>query len=356
MANIDRIVNVQIALRTAGVRAQTFSDLLLLGEHEGADRVSVITGSDQLLEAPFDLETTDPLYLAAQVAFSQIPGPSRLFIGRRDAAQPVNEALAACAVDSGDWYAFTEVSHSIADLSLAAAWAEANTKLFLTAISDIDVTTTSGDEPATALMVGNFFRTAWWYNSDPLQFPEVAAAARAFTILPGGETWANQRLQAVTSPALSETAYINITAKNGNTFERFTGGISMSQNGLTAGGEWIDVIRFRDWLCEEIRINVFNLMVDNRIPYTDPGIASVRQRIIQALDLGQRRGGIPPTVKDPDRDAVIYGYTTSVPRADEISVSDKAARILRDMKFTARLSGAIHAVTINGTLTYDAIG
>ncbi len=356
MANIDRIVKVSIALRTAGVRQQTFSDLLLLGQHNGPNRVDVITNADDLLDLSYGIGINDPLYKAALVGFSQIPGPSRLFVGRRDAGQPVQTALAACAVANNDWYGFTEVSHTEADLIPAAAWAEANTKLFLTAINDVDVTNTSGTEPATALKTSNFFRTAWWFNADPSQFPEVAAASRAFTIMPGGETWANLRLQAVTAPPMTETAYLAVTAKNGNTFEQFRN-ISITQNGITAGGEYIDIIRGRDWLCEELRSNVFNKFVDNRIPYTDLGIAVIRQGITQALDLGVRRGLIAERAIDPDNDQrVIPSYTVTVPSVINISTSDKAARILRDVKFTARLAGAIHAVEISGTLTYDNIG
>jgi hypothetical protein len=355
MANIDRIVSVQIALKTAGVRQQSFSDAMLMGVHNGGDRISIITGADELLTG-YGLDNTSRLYLAAQVFFSQIPSPNRLYIGRRDNGEPVNTALAACAAADNTWYGFSEVSHSEADLTLAAAWTEANTKLFLTALSDVDITNTSGAEPATALKTSNFFRTAWWYNIDPLQFPEVAAMSRAFTIPPGGETWADMQLAAVTAPPLSETAYVNITAKNGNTFEPFRN-VSITQNGITAAGEWIDVIRFRDWLCEEIRTNTFNSFIDTRIPYTDAGIAIIHQGLIQALDLGVRRGGIAPPVPANDfRGTVIPSYTTSVPRATDASSSDRAARILRDVRFTARLSGAVHAVQVNGSLTYDQIG
>lgn len=354
MANIDRIARVTIALRTAGVRQQTFSDLMLLGLHTGTDRISIITESDELLTG-FGIDETNDLYLAAQVAFSQTPGPARLFIGRRDVAETVTQALAACATANNDWYAFSEVSHTEADLTLAAAWAEANTKLFLTALSDVDITATTGAEPATALKTSQFFRTAWWYNIDPNQFPEVAAAARAFTILPGGETWANMQLAAVDAPPMTETAYINITAKNGNTFEPFRN-LAITQNGITAGGERIDVIRFRDWLCEEIRSSTFNTFVDRRIPYTDDGIGIIHQAMRKALDLGVRRGGIAPPEKDPNAERMIPSYTTSVPSALQVSASDKNARILRDVKFSARLAGAIHAVEIFGELTYDNIG
>jgi hypothetical protein len=48
-----------------------------------------------------------------------------------------------------------------------------------------------------------------------------------------------------------------------------------------------------------------------------------------------------------------YGYTIEVPLAASISANQKASRILNDVKFTARLAGAIHVVNIVGSLTYE---
>ena len=43
--------------------------------------------------------------------------------------------------------------------------------------------------------------------------------------------------------------------------------------GKTGGGEWIDVIRFRDWLQNDMQVRVVNLLIVNpKIPYTDNGI------------------------------------------------------------------------------------
>ena len=356
MANIDRIVNVLIALRTGGVQQQSFSDFMIMGTHTGTDRVNIITSADDLLEAPFSLATTSALYKAALVWFSQIPHPPQLYVGRRDAAEAAVDALAAIRAENDGWYGFTDTGHVEADTLLIAPWAEAQTKLFLTAISSADAIGTSTSDTATALKTANYFRTAWWYHTNIAAFPEVAMASKMFTILPGGETWANQRLAGVPVTPLTETQYTNLKGKNGNSFEPFRN-LSLSQNGKVAAGEWIDVIRFRDWLTEEIRTEVLNLLVDNRVPYTDPGIAAVRQRMIAALDLGVRRGGIAPEAIDPDdNDRVIPSYTTTVPALANISSSDKAARFLRDVKFTARLAGAIHTVQINGELTYDNIG
>ena len=129
--------------------------------------------------------------------------------------------------------------------------------------------------------------------------------------------------------------------------------MSITQNGKVAAGEWIDVIRFRDWLQEEMTVNIFNALVNSdKIPYTDTGIAIIENQMRAALRLGQTRGGIAPTEYDEDGNENL-GFTIEVPLASSISANTKASRILEDVKFTARLAGAIHAVDIKGSLTYE---
>jgi len=357
MANIDRIVKVSIQLRTAGITAVNFNDLLLFGpfvKPSGSTaNVYIITDPDELVET-FGVLVTDPMYHAALAFFSQIPHPARMFIGHDNNAANVDIDLIAINDENSDWYGICDVLHNENRVLDIAAWVEAHEKIFVTTLSDADNTTAAATDTtsiAYQLMNGNYFRTAWWWNPDPLQFPDVAITSKSFTKYPGQETWANQRLAGVTSTFLSETIAINIFAKNGNTFEPFRN-ISITQQGKTSGGEWIDVIRFRDWLCEEIKIRIFQQMVDNRIPYTDPGIAIIRSRLQQALDFGVKRGGIAPPEVDIDGNYV-PSYVIEVPLSMTISSNDKANRILRDVYFTARLAGAIHVVEIQGTLTYD---
>ena len=362
MANLSRISSVQITLATAGLRQQSFSDLLLMGTHTGPNRVDVITSAEDLLTG-FGLDDTSLLYQAAQVAFSQEPCVNRLYIGRRDALEAANTALSACLGANDEWYGIALVDHVAADLLPAAAWAEANSRLLGAVITDPDVAAASGDEPATALMTGQYFRTAWWYHTSATAWPEVAAMSKGFTVPPGGGgegvreggTWANMQLRAVPAVRLTETQYTNIRTRNGNTFEPFRN-LSLTQGGKTAGGEWIDIIRGRDWLCEEIRINTVLLFVDRRIPYTDAGIAAVRQRVDQSLALGVRRGLIAPREIDPDTGKEIPSYVITVPSAVQVSQNDKANRILRDLTFRARLAGSIHVSELRGSLQYDAIG
>lgn len=450
MANIDRIVNVQIALNTTGVFQNGFSTLLVVGPHVNTlNRVTIYTSVDAMLEDGFTED--DALYRAVSDGFSQTPRPRQIKVGRRnvsgveiavktlgassaytvtiavkdasgnvvekaythqnnngsisdiltglaekiaedtaaavtatatgdvlallskdparairvkisemlmmtlsESTESIAETMAAVTGEDNDWYGWSLTSRKPEDILAAADWTEAHVKLLGTAVSGAGVKDSAVENDiGSQLMKGNYYRTHWWYHKDAAtDFPEVAVAARCFAIEPGGETWANKKLVGVTTDTLNETEYNAITKKNGNTFELFRN-VSITQNGKTAAGEWIDVIRFRDWLQEQITVNVFTLLVNrDKVPYTDNGIALIENQVRAALELGQRRGGIVPTEYD-EAGNENPGYKIEVPLVANIPLNDKANRVLNDMKFTARLAGAIHVVNISGSLTYE---
>ena len=449
MANLDRVVNVQISLNTTGISTEGFSTLLCVGAHAHTlPRVSVYTSASDMIADGFS--DTDPLYLMVADAFSQTPKPSMVKVGRRqvsavditvakvtsagvytvkvnslnansetvtqtytytnsggtasaiatalqnlisndtkavvtatvtnevitvtgktDAAfaieitnnmtqtvktvdETIAETMTAITGYDNDWYGWALADRTPENIIAAANWTETVRKLFGTSIAEAGAyNPESITDTGYLLYNGNYYRTHWWYHKDAnTDFPETAVMARCFAIEPGGETWANKKLAAVTADGLTEGQYQAITNKNGNTFERFRN-VSITQNGKVAAGEWIDVIRFRDWLQEEITVNVFNALINrDKIPYTDEGIAVVEAQIRKALQLGVRRGGIAPDEYDENGNTNL-GYTVEVPLAASISANQKASRVLNDVKFTARLAGAIHVVKITGSLTYD---
>lgn len=356
MAKIDRIVNVQIDLRTAAITERSFSDMLILGETDvfSSTRTQIITGADQLLD--LGMLESDPIYLAAADAFSQIPSVNQVYIGRIDsvAMESVTDALAAASAEQSGWYGLILASRVDADILEAADWVEANEKLFLFSTPD-PLALDPGDSTSILSQIkdGNYFRTSGWYHADAAtDFLDAAIMSTSFTKTPGSETWANQRLGGVTTDKITPTEALAVLGKNGNTFEAFRN-IVITQGGKVGGGEWLDVIRFRDWLAEQIKLNVFGLLVDNRIPFTDEGIGQVKSKLIEALDYGVRVGGIAPEEVDGDG-KMIPSYTISMPRSFEIPFNQKANRTLQDIKFTARLAGAIHIVDgIDGVLTYE---
>ena len=449
MANLDRVVNVQISLNTTGISTEGFSTLLCVGAHAHTlPRVTTYTSASDMIADGFS--DTDPLYLMVADAFSQTPKPSMVKVGRRqvsalditvakvmsagvytvkvnslnansetvtqtytytnsggtasaiatalqnlisndtnavvtatvtnevitvtgktDAAfaievtnnmtqtvktvdETIAETMTAITGYDNGWYGWALADRTPENIIAAANWTETVRKLFGTSIAEAGAyNPESITDTGYLLYNGNYYRTHWWYHKDAnTDFPETAVMARCFAIEPGGETWANKKMAAVTADGLTEGQYQAITNKNGNTFERFRN-VAITQNGKVAAGEYIDVIRFRDWLQEEITVNVFNALINrDKIPYTDEGIAVIEAQIRQALQLGVRRGGIAPDEYDENGNTNL-GYTVEVPLAASISANQKASRVLNDVKFTARLAGAIHVVKITGSLTYD---
>ena len=447
MANLDRIVNVQIHLNTTGISREGFSTGIIVGAHSHTlNRVEIYTSIDAMESDGFT--TADSLYQAANDYFAQTPRPREVKIGRlkcdsvievadvlplgtytiliqtkdadsntietpytfqntnltetdilsnlanlintdsavvtaevigdtlkisantgEDYAVKISDNLTMSAVDStesiatamakivaedNDFYGIMMTSRKQEDILAMADWTEAHNKLFVTAISESGAKdNTSITDTGYKLYDGNYFRTAWFYHEKAeSDFPDCAVVAKCFSFMPGQETWANKRLAAVVPNKITETEAQAIFNKNGNTFENVRN-IAITQNGKVASGEWIDILRFRDWLVEEIQTRVFNAITNvGKIPYTDAGIAVIEAQIRSALTLGQQRDGIAPTEYTENGERNL-GFTIEVPLASSISAGQKASRILEDVKFTARLAGAIHIVEIVGSLTYE---
>lgn len=304
-----------------------------------------------VMEDELVIKSTDP-----KTSFSVVPN-GKLEVSAQEPASGIDltENMTMICNADNDFYGICYVDRTEDAVLAMAEWTEAHTKLYGVAVSaagakNAEITNDIGSK----LQAANYFRTYWYYHAHTNEYPEAAVAARCFAIDPGGETWANKKLASITTDNLTETEYKAITAKNGNTFEKFRN-VTITQNGKTAAGEWIDVIRFRDWLVETIQTEEFSMLINrDKLPFTDGGIGLVESTLNAVLVLGQKRGGIAPDELD-EENRVILGYKISVPKAASISANVKAQRVLRDVKFTARLAGAIHAMEIKGALTYENI-
>lgn len=354
MANIDRIINVSIALNTTGISSNGFNTLLIAYPHEvETARVLTITDADELLDLGFTSDSV--VYLAASQAFSQTPHYKQVKVGKMELDGTIADSMAKIVAADDDWYGICYPERTQAKILEMAAWTESHTKLFGTSVSEADAVNAEAiSDTGYKLQEKNYYRTFIFYHkAADKEFPEAALMSRCFTVYPGGETWANKKLSGITYDGLTETEYVAVTKKGYNTFERFADSVSITQNGKVTAGEWIDVIRFRDWLTETIKTEEFTMLINReKLPYTDAGIAMVESVLNKVLQLGQTRGGIAPTEYDEDGNKIV-GYKISVPLASSISANVKAKRVLQDVSFVARLAGAIHAVEIKGSLTYE---
>jgi hypothetical protein len=244
------------------------------------------------------------------------------------------------------WYALSCTDRTVSTVLSIAAWVESQTLIFGTASDDANIINlqVGVDTTSIAAQLQNlgYSRTFCMYHQDAASiYPECAWFGAVLPMTPGSETWKFKQLAGIPYSPLTTNQDVNALAKNCNTYE-FIGGVGITQNGTMAVGEYIDIQRGLDWLTSVIIQNVYGLLVNSpKVPYTNAGITSVQSQIQMALQQGVDNNFL---TDDP-------AFTVTVPLAQNISSADKAARILRNVLFTATLAGAIQSVTINGTVS-----
>lgn len=270
------------------------------------------------------------------------------------ASSAVADDLNAINDEDSSWYGLVMVERVKQTQLDAAEWTEANDKLFITATDESDALNPAiTTDLISTLKNTRYFRTAVLFHTNAAtEYPDAAWAGRVFTIQPGGETWALKQLASVTPSSLTSTQKQTVVNKGGNTFEFYQEQIALTNPGKVAAGEWIDVIRFRDWLKDTIQVNLTQMMLNrDKIPYTDAGIQLCVNNLRKSLQEGQNVGGIAPDELDANNNTV-PGFVITYPRSVELSPSIKASRVL-SLGFTARIAGAIHVVEISGAIAYE---
>lgn len=374
-SNLDRICTVDISLASPISNDASFDNILIIGpaiESPKGDvpAVGVYTSLEELTELGFVAtgDNADPIGIAARVAFSQSPKPHEVYVatvgevttdsddGTVTTKQSVTEVLTN-ALGTNGWYCICPVGLDKEQVKEIIQWTETQTKL----CGYID------DDPDNPIVdAGLYLRSYPAYpkvtpGQSDAEVPEenkygmaVAMAAKAMNFHAGTETWALKQLATVTPSKLTST-FIKKLEEANFSYLMTVASKNITQGGKTNGGEWIDIIRFRDWLQNDMQVRVVNLLVVNpKVPYTDSGIALVQNQMIASLKDGQKYDGIAPTEYDEDGNPN-PGFTTSVPLSSSLTSSQKASRVLTDCSFTARLAGAIHVVEIKGCLTYESL-
>lgn len=195
-------------------------------------------------------------------------------------------------------------------------------------------------------------RTAVFYHgSSATEYPDAAFLGVIATRIPGSYTGAYKTLRSVSVTELTPTNAVNAHDKNVNTYEEI-GEVNVTRYGTTAEGEYVDVMVGVDWTRARIQEEVYSDLVNNaKISYTEAGIATVESAISRVLSTGITNELFSPHAFDPVTKDRIGGYVIVTPTLSSISSQDKAARLLQNITFTAWLSGAIHKVKIEGTVT-----
>jgi hypothetical protein len=297
-----------------------------------------------------DFATTDPEYIAATAFFEQDQNPGVLKIGRVDAAEDWDDALDAIVAQDDDWYALVATERTIADVEDVMDWTELHAKLFITASDDANILNAGAtSDIAYYASNGDLDRSAVLYHeAAALDYPDAAWAAIGLSFDPGESTWKFKELTNFDASVLTDGQRTAAKGKSANTYETF-GDRDITAEGTVGSTEFIDVIRGIDWLDITMAAAIFDtLATAPKIPYTDPGLATleadVRTTLDDAIAVGLLRA-------DPDTFAG-QPYRVTVAKVSDI---DPAQRALRNVPataitFDAKLAGAVHYAGVSGTV------
>jgi hypothetical protein len=294
----------------------------------GAGETDTITVTASTAGAWFSLAPTDVSLLAASQTQSE-PSPT------------IAADLAAIRVVDDSWYMLYTLFNSEAYIDAAAAAIEPLKKMYCADISDTLAASTAdgGGDLQDDLQDFNYDRTFTVFHPSPGLMCGAAWMGTRLPYEPGAATWKFAQPDGVTAVNLTSTQSYNLVTKNAN-FLQTTAGIDIMREGVTVGGEFIDVIRDLDWLEDDVTKSIFEALASNpKIPYTNAGVA-----VIEAALRGSLLRAVSRGVIDAD-------FTISVPKVASVSLANRALRLLPDVKFTARLAGAIHKVTVTGVIT-----
>lgn len=290
---------------------------------------------------------------AVEVLNDLVPSalPDLLTVSETEAAPTPTLAtdLANIKLENNDWYGFVMLYQSAAIVSAAAAWAETNEKQLIVALPDthiaLDADSGATDEAHVLKGLGYKY-THVFFHPRGCEHADAAEMGSFFPVDPGQDDWTLKTLIGVSIASYTDTQKTNLRAKNCNWYQTFGSVGSIGGEGKEAGGQYIDVTRdvdqMRAWYAEYIAAMKKRYAdLNQKVPFTDAGIALVRDQVAAVNARGVRTG-----IVSEGTDSI------TVPLAADVSDADKATRTLPDVNTNWTLAGSIHHIEVNVAISY----
>lgn len=250
------------------------------------------------------------------------------------------ELAAAKAALADSVYGLLIDGFSETEINIAAAFAEANGMIFLGQSPDQEILESGQtDDVASDLEGAGYNRSAVCFTRNMSSDWAAGLLGQMLGQTPGSATWAFKQIAGAESDVLS-TSHFNAARDKHAMLYTTDRNIAHTWDGWAASGRFFDITHGVDFLKADIETRVYQLLLNQpKVPFTATGRAQVEAEIRGALTASEASGLVAP------------GWTVTMPDLATYSSVDKAARILRTVKFTATLQGAVHSVTVAGVLT-----
>lgn len=352
MLKLNEIIKISIKRATSQVSVSDLNTVLVLVRHTvSEDRAVTFNGLEELIDYGFT--PTDSAYQAAQLIFGQNPKLDKIIVGNVMEDETWELGLQEVTGANDQFLTIICETRDASEQLALARYVETTDKIYLACyqpvfdaecnpLENCGIDAEDRLNDIGALITDNNLERTWaFYKGDNSVFPEAAMAGVVAPVEAGTETVLHKQLKGVVADNISSEMKKVLEDKN---YTFFT---TVHKKDITLGsakvglGEWVDVMYATCWLDARLSERIFTVFLNSgKIPYTNKGLekiaAEVRSVLAQARDIGILADDSPIVVNTPD----VTALPTSV----------RNSREMDGITFEARLAGAIHKVTVNGTV------
>lgn len=184
-----------------------------------------------------------------------------------------------------------------------------------------------------------------------LSEPMDAALLGSTALLPvGSTTWKLRNLVGITPDLLTVSELKGIATNYAIAYVEVAGQGETSE-GTSLSGEYIDTLHGALWVKTEMQNRLERLLQsNNKIPYEQSGINMIQGVAITVLEQALEQGIVLTNEANGKGDYTV----TATPRSAQ-SKDDISKRHYGGLSFTYHASGAIHTITVHGTINSDTI-
>jgi len=321
------------------------------------DRVVVYSEVTEILEAGFTNDS--PEYLSAVAYFSSPSQPRRVAIGRYASGETPLQAVQACRAANTDWYIvyFPDIDNE--DVLDIAAYIEALNSPYSVYFVQNDQDAVRDDDPSnlfSTLEGLDYSRTLGMYLTQEYGMASIMGYPMGQTTDANNSAYTLKfkTMPGVSVDDLTTQQVLNIEGNNGNVYINRGNFYNMFENGCMFNGGWFGEIIYLDKLCNQIQLNVTDLLYQTpKVPQTEEGMSQLRNVIGKACQNLVNIGFIAPGVWNglniltlKTGDTLPLGYVVMSEPIDEQDQADRDARIAQPIYVCIKLAGAIQSVFI----------
>ncbi len=291
---VDRFVIIKRDAAVATAKTITWSGNFAVGETitgtVNGDAISVAWNTDQsttmgdlntAIAAAYGVNTSSgtanvntvtadaefPLEITISAAGGNAP---TAVIATSTPGRTIADDLTAAAAETSTnlWYTVYNAQANAGQHLSAAAWAEAQTKLYFGQSSEAAIITNATTDIMSRLSAAGYTRSVLAYRATLTDHALAAVLGRCLAVAEGQISFANKTLAGVTPDALSASQLAFIDSKNGNAYTLIANQ-GVFTPGVALDGNAIEVWRDLDYLVNELNEAFLNLLTANdKIPTT----------------------------------------------------------------------------------------